>query len=89
MSKSARTAVCKAFCETIRSGGYTAGVYANRTWLEEMIDPSQLSAHKIWLAQYAATPTYTGRYDMWQYKCTGKVSGISGDVDLNLSYMGY
>ncbi len=89
LSKSARTAVCKAFCETIRSGGYTAGVYANRTWLEGKIDPSQLSSHKIWLAQYAATPTYTGRYDMWQYTCTGKVSGISGNVDLNLSYMGY
>lgn len=89
LSKSARTAVCKAFCETIRSGGYTAGVYANRTWLESMIDPGQLSSHKIWLAQYAATPSYTGRYDMWQYTCTGKVSGISGNVDLNLSYMGY
>ena len=89
LSKSARTAVCKAFCETIRSGGYTAGVYANRTWLEEMIDPGQLGSYKIWLAQYAATPTYSGRYEMWQYTCTGKVNGISGKVDLNLSYMAY
>ena len=89
LSKASRTAVCKAFCETIRSGGYTAGVYANKTWLESMIDPGQLSAHKIWLAQYAATPTYTGRYDLWQYKSTGKVSGISGNVDMNLSYLGY
>ena len=89
LSKSARTAVCKAFCETIRSGGYAAGVYANRIWLESMIDTGSLGAYKIWLAQYAATPTYTGRYDMWQYKCTGRVSGITGDVDMNLSYMGY
>ena len=66
-----------------------AGIYANKTWLESMLDPGQLSSHKIWLAQYAATPTYGGRYDMWQYKCTGKVSGISGNVDMNLSYMGY
>ena len=89
LSKSARTSVCKAFCETIRSGGYTAGVYANRTWLETMLDPSQISSHKIWLAQYAAAPTYKGRYDMWQYKSTGKVSGITGNVDMNLSYLGY
>ncbi len=89
LSKSARTAVCKAFCETIRSGGYTAGIYANKTWLESMIDPGQLGAYKIWLAQYAAAPTYTGRYDLWQYKCTGRVSGISGNVDMNLSYLGY
>ncbi len=89
LSRAERTAVCKAFCATISSGGYTAGIYANKTWLESMLDPGQLSAYKIWLAQYAAAPTYGGRYDLWQYKSTGKVSGISGNVDMNLSYMGY
>ncbi|MCH5270422.1 MAG: Ig-like domain-containing protein [Lachnospiraceae bacterium] len=84
-----RTEIIKAFCETIRNSGYTAGVYANKSWLTSMIDTSQLSKYKIWLAQYAAAPTYTGRYDMWQYKSTGRVTGINGDVDLNLSYLGY
>ena len=78
-----RTAVCKAFCNTIQNAGYTAGVYANKTWLSQKMDASALSGYKIWLAQYAAAPTYTGRYDLWQYKSTGKVSGISGNVDLN------
>ncbi len=89
IDKATRTAVCKAFCETIQRAGYTAGIYANKTWLNEKMDVSQLSAYKIWLAQYAAAPTYTGRYDMWQYTSKGKVSGISGDVDLNVSYLGY
>lgn len=89
ISKETRTEVCKAFCQTIQNANYTAGIYANKTWLTDKIDVSQLSAYKIWLAQYASAPTYTGRYDMWQYKSTGKVSGISGDVDLNLSYLGY
>ncbi|MBE5862844.1 MAG: hypothetical protein E7295_08340 [Lachnospiraceae bacterium] len=89
ISKETRTNVCKAFCQTIQNAGYTAGIYANKNWLEEKIDVSQLNAYKIWLAQYAAQPTYTGRYDMWQYKSTGVISGISGNVDLNLSYMGY
>lgn len=89
ISKETRTEVCKAFCQTIQNGGYTAGIYANKTWLTEKIDTSQLSGYKIWLAQYSSTPTYTGRYDLWQYKSTGRVSGISGDVDLNLSYLGY
>ena len=84
-----RTAVCKAFCSTIQNAGYTAGVYANKTWLSQKMDASALSAYKIWLAQYAAAPTYSGRYDLWQYKSNGKVSGISGNVDLNLSYLGY
>ena len=89
ISKETRTAVCKAFCQTIQNAGYTAGIYANKTWLENKIDAGALSAYKIWLAQYASTPTYTGRYDLWQYRSTGKVTGISGDVDMNLSYMGY
>ena len=89
IDKETRTAVCKAFCETIQSAGYTAGIYANKTWLTSKIDTSSLNGYKIWLAQYAAAPTYEGRYDLWQYKSTGRVSGIRGDVDLNLSYLGY
>ncbi|MDE5892526.1 MAG: Ig-like domain-containing protein, partial [Acetatifactor sp.] len=89
ISMETRTEVCKAFCQTIQNAGYTAGIYANKTWLTSRMDISQLSAYKIWLAQYASAPTYTGRYDLWQYKSTGRVSGISGDVDLNLSYLGY
>ena len=89
IDKATRTAVCKAFCETIKKAGYTAGIYANKTWLNEKIDASALGSHKIWLAQYAATPTYSGKYDLWQYSSTGRVSGISGDVDLNVSYLGY
>ena len=90
ISVATRTEICKAFCETIQGYGYTAGIYANKNWFEEKINTSELSSkYKIWLAQYAAAPTYTGRYDMWQYKATGKIKGISGDVDMNLSYLGY
>lgn len=89
ISVAARTDVIKTFCQTIQNSGYTAGVYANKNWLTNKIDTSKLNQYKIWLAQYASAPTYTGRYDMWQYKSTGKVTGISGDVDLNWSYLGY
>ncbi len=89
IDKATRTAVCKAFCQTIQNAGYTAGIYANKTWLNGKIDAGALGNFKIWLAQYASTPSYTGRYDIWQYKSTGRVSGIKGDVDMNLSYLGY
>lgn len=84
-----RTKVIQAFCEVIRDGGYTAGVYANRTWLGSKMNVGALGNYKIWLAQYAATPTYNGRYEMWQYSSKGRIAGISGDVDLNISYMSY
>ena len=89
IDKDTRTAVCRAFCQTIQNGGYTAGVYSNKFWLENKIDTKSLGAYKIWLAQYAAAPTYAGRYDLWQYRSTGSVSGISGNVDMNISYLGY
>ena len=89
IDKATRTAVCKAFCETIKNAGYNAGIYANKHWLETKINAGELSAYKIWLAQYASSPTYTGRYDLWQYRSTGRVSGISTDVDMDLSYLGY
>lgn len=90
LDSATRTKVIKAFCETIENSGYTAGVYANKSWFEKKMDVSQLTKYKIWLAQYAASPTYTkSKIDLWQYKSTGKVSGISGNVDLNISYLGY
>ncbi len=90
ISVAARTAVCKAFCQTISNSGYKAGIYANKTWLNSFIDTPSLTGYKIWLAQYAAAPSYTRtKYDMWQYSSKGKVTGIAKEVDMNISYMGY
>ncbi len=89
ISRETRTAVCRAFCETVKSAGYTPGIYASKSWYENQLDMSSLNGYKIWLAQYASVPTYTGRYDMWQYTDNGKVNGINEDVDLNISYLGY
>jgi GH25 family lysozyme M1 (1,4-beta-N-acetylmuramidase)/uncharacterized protein YjdB len=90
ISRDTRTAVCKAFCATVQNSGFSAGIYANKTWFSEKINTASLTGYKIWLAQYASSPTYTAtRYDMWQYSSTGKVSGISGKVDMNISYMSY
>ena len=89
ISSATRTEVVNAFCETIRDSGYTAGVYANKTWLGSKMNTGSFGSYNIWLAQYAAAPTYNGRYEMWQYSSTGKIDGISGNVDLNISYLGY
>ncbi len=87
VSTSQRTANIKAFCGTIQSAGYRAGVYANKTWFTSRINASQLTGYKIWLAQYAASVSYTAtRYDMWQYTSKGSVPGISGNVDMNILY---
>ena len=89
IDRNTRTQVIKAYCETIKNSGYTPGVYANKTWLNSYMNAGELNSYKIWLAQYNTAPTYTGKFDMWQYSSKGTVSGISGHTDMNLSYMGY
>lgn len=82
-----RTLVCKAFCDTIESGGYNAGVYASKNWYNNRINVEELDEYYIWLAEYRKAPTYEGYFDMWQYTSKGQIDGISGNVDLNLSYI--
>jgi len=89
MDAATRTKVIQAFCQTIKNSGYTAGIYANRDWLTNKFHVNSLGGFKIWYARYAAAPGYSGRYEMWQYSSTGKISGINGNVDLNTSYMSY
>ena len=59
ISRDTRTAVCKAFCQTVQNSGISAGVYANKNWFTEKINTSSLTSYKLWLAQYASAPTYT------------------------------
>ena len=83
-----RTAVCLAFCETIRRAGYDAGIYASRNWFNKNIDTSVLTDDiYIWLAEYGDAVTYDKKYHIWQYTSSGRVLGIEGRVDLNLSYL--
>ncbi len=82
-----RTLVCKAFCDTIESGGYTAGVYASKNWYNNRLTVENLENYIIWLAEYREAPTYEGYYDMWQYTSKGQIDGIEGNVDLNVSYL--
>lgn len=83
-----RTAVCLAFCETIRRAGYEAGIYASKNWFSKNIDTSVLTDDTyIWLAEYGDAVTYDKKYHIWQYTSSGRVLGIEGRVDLNLSYL--
>ncbi len=82
-----RTAVCRAFCNTIESEGYRAGIYASRNWYYNCLQVDNLQNYYIWLAEYRSEPLYQGRYHMWQYTSKGHVDGIEGNVDMNVSYI--
>lgn len=89
LSKAQKTALCTAFCDTIIKSGYSAGVYANYTWLNYYIDGAGLGKkYPIWLAHYTSNTNYDQRMDMWQYSGSGTVSGISAYTDVNVWYSG-
>ena len=89
LSVERRTAVCEAFCTTVENAGFEAGVYASRNWYNKNLETAFLENFVIWLAEYRSVPIYQGYYQMWQYTSKGSVNGISGNVDMNISYMGY
>ena len=86
LSKSARTDITIAFCNTVANAGYKPMVYASKSWFSDHLDVSRFpSSYRIWVANYAKTCGYTGRYDIWQNTSKGSVDGVKGNVDMNIS----
>lgn len=88
LSYSAKTNICRAFCETIKNAGYRAGVYASNNCLTYHFNgPALAEDYDIWVAHYNNYTDYSGDYQMWQYTGTGRVGGITTTVDMNVLYM--
>ncbi len=88
LSRSKATNVCLAFMERVTARGYTPMLYANSGMLSRQMYADQISSkYQIWLAHYTAQTNYAGDYNYWQYSSTGKVDGISGNVDMNFRYI--
>ncbi len=94
LSKETLTTSVKEFCQRIEEGGYQAGVYANKNWLNHKLNVDELKDYVIWAAVYgnndgnvpADSVKYTGEHAIWQYTSRGYVEGINGRVDKNIMY---
>ena len=75
--------IAQTFCSTIEKAGYAVGVYANLDWWNNYLTDVRFSQWHRWVAQYNSTCQYSGEYAIWQYTASGRVSGISSDVDMN------
>jgi len=82
-----RTDIAIAFCERIENAGYYVSIYANKNWLENMLDYNRLAPYDIWLAQWTTEPTWKGKFGIWQYGLDN-VDGI-GNCDCDISYKDY
>ena len=81
------TKQCNEFAKLVKEKGYRVGVYANVNWLKNELNPSKFDKNlSVWVAQYYKECQYEGKYDIWQYTSSGKVSGVSGNCDMNYLY---
>lgn len=79
--------IAKTFCNAIEKAGYKYGTYANLNWFENYLTDPWYNTKPIWIAQYYSKCEYNKHYDIWQYSSTGRVNGISGNVDMNYMYV--
>ena len=83
-------ALCTAFCNALEKQGYYAAIYTFKSALENNISAAIKSRYDIFLSHVGVQQTsYAGAYGLWQYSWTGRILGISGDVDLDYAYKDY
>lgn len=89
ISKAARTAAAKAFCDAILAAGYWPMIYANPDMCKNGLDLSLLSGYDFWLAHYTEETSFSHPFQVWQYSESGKLDGFPGQADVNLCYRDY
>lgn len=103
IGKNKFTNIVNTFCNMVKQAGYEPMVYGNYNDLYRFDIESIAKKYKVWYARWwdkyqktsanyvagETTPTLNFAYQMWQYKSTGRVPGISGNVDMNVAFFSY
>lgn len=79
-------AMAEAFLNRVQERGYYAMNYTNIDFLNRGFE-SLTSKYDTWLADWTKAPRYS--CGIWQYSSKGSVPGISGNVDMDVSYNDY
>ena len=89
LGKDTLTSIVIAFCDRIKSAGYTPMLYCNPNWLNNYLHKNKLlGKYDLWLAHWGVSaPSYNCA--IWQYSENGSVPGISGSVDMNWIFKDY
>lgn len=84
ITRAERTAIARAFCETIEAAGYKPMIYANTRWLLLGINLDELAEYDVWYAYYGNDPILPYDFAIWQYSSEGQLDGIDNYVDMNI-----
>lgn len=83
------SAMIRAFCNALEAAGYWVGLYTSRSILGTHIEDDIKSRYALWVAEWGSKLNYSSAVGMWQRSSKGSIPGISGDVDLDISYVDY
>ena len=84
--------ICEKECLMFEDAGYYAAIYASKSWFDTKLNSSRLNRFDKWMAWWysqASSKFDHNTYGLWQYTSSGKVNGISGNVDMNESFKDY
>lgn len=76
---------CKIFCDKMISNNYRTGIYANKYYFDEVLDPEVIGDYQKWLAHWDIDEPDIDCI-MWQYSSQGKIWGSSENTDLDYYY---
>ena len=95
LGKQAIENIAVAFLTRIKKAGYKVGIYCNLDWYNNVLSDT-LKKYDCWIARYPASDNGSVQERLrpsvgvgWQYSSRGKVSGISGNVDMDVFYKDY
>ena len=95
LGKQAIENIAVAFLTRIKKAGYKVGIYCNLDWYNNVLTDA-LKQYDCWIARYPASDNGSVQERLrpnvgvgWQYSSKGKVSGISGNVDMDVFYTDY
>lgn len=80
--------IAAAFCNMLETAGYFAGVYTFDSFARTNLTDKTKKRYAMWIARIGGAPVYSP-YGIHQHSWKGSISGINGDVDLDVSYIDY
>lgn len=89
LTREEKTNIAKIFLDAVREAGYKPMLHGTKEWFIKKLDLTKLADYDIWLAQEKDVPDYPYRFGMWQYTKEGKIDGISGKANLDISFIDY
>lgn len=89
LTREEKTTIAKAFLDTVKDAGYKPMVYGTKEWLIKEIDLTKLTDYDIWLSSQEDAPDYPYQFQMWQYSLKGSINGVTGNADMNISFVDY